>query len=340
MKLTQSLKLKKPDYEDIADIEQLNENMDILDREVSKKASNSEVELKLNEKAPADHAHTEYLQKTARIQELETLEALIDKKAAAASVYSKSDIDRMLRELKAQGITAEQVAQLITAQQILQKLKTVHGPGSGLEAASVRWTGVTGKPSSFPPTTHTHDYLGRTAKAADSELLDGHDSTYFATSTRVEQLFQLSVSGKQAHVNAINRLLGYNSGLTVNNTLSDLAWWWENKVLPHKEVVSISQTTANGATWKDHTFNVQCSSTQRGWNTPLLNMYAVIVDKKVVPVTTGAGNSAATEVTIGQNVFSVYIDTDSFSSTLYFYYQRGTITNWTTIPVAAKVMKL
>ncbi|MFC4805570.1 hypothetical protein [Filifactor villosus] len=340
MKLTQSLKLKKPDYEDIADIEQLNENMDILDREVSKKASNSEVELKLNEKAPADHAHTEYLQKTARTQELETLEALIDKKAAAASIYSKSDIDRMLRELKAQGITAEQVAQLITAQQILQKLKKVHGPGSGLEAASVRWTGVTEKPSSFPPTTHTHDYLGRTAKAADSELLDGHDSTYFATATRVEQLFQLSANGKQAHISRINSLLGYNSGLTTNNSWGDINWWWENKVLPHKEVVSISQTTADGATWKGHIFNVQCSSSQKSWSTPLSKMYAVIIDKKVIPIITGEGISAATEVVVGQNVFSVYIDTDSFSSTLYFLYKTGIVTSWTTIPVPAKVLKL
>lgn len=265
MKLTQNLKLKKPDYEDVVDVVQINENIDILDQEISKKASAADIELKLNEKAPVTHTHTEYLQKTTRTQELETLEALVDKKATASAVYSKADIDRMLRELKAQGITAEQVAQLITAQQILQKLKKVHGPESGLEAASVRWTGVTGKPSSFPPTTHTHDYLGRTAKAADSELLDGHDSTYFATAARVEQLFQLSVNGKQAHVNAINRLLGYNSGLTVNNTLSDLAWWWEHKVLSENFLVNkkLSYVTEHGKTGKfekatiSHTFGTQ-----------------------------------------------------------------------------------
>lgn len=229
MKLTQTLKLKKPDYEDVADIVQINENMDIIDQEISKKATSTEIELKLNEKAPTDHVHTEYLRKTARTQDVETLEALIDKKATIGSVYSKQDIDRMLRELKAQGITAEQIAQLITAQQILQKLKTVHGPGSGLEADTVRWNGITGKPSLFPPSTHTHDYLPRMAKAADSELLDGHDSTYFATATRVEQLFQLSADAKQAHIGGINQVINYNSGLTISNSWQDILWWWQNK---------------------------------------------------------------------------------------------------------------
>lgn len=319
MKLTQNLKLKKPDYEDIADIEQLNENMDILDREVSKKASNSEVELKLNEKAPADHAHIEYLQKTARTQELETLEALVDKKAAVGSVYSKSDIDRMLRELKAQGITAEQVAQLITAQQILQKLKTVHGPGSGLEAASVRWTGVTGKPSSFPPTTHTHDYLGRTAKAADSELLDGHDSTYFATSTRVEQLFQLSVSGKQAHVNAINRLLGYNSGLTVNSTLADIAWWWEHKVL--FENIIVGKGTEGSGVWVSETLNISLGANypfnyfSRGLN----RIGAVVIDKRIVPVSRGMTDTNFLKFKLNGYFLIARINGDSFSEELSIY---------------------
>lgn len=313
---------------------------------------------------------------------------------------------------------------------------------------SVRWEDVTGKPSTFPPDSHTHpnylttggkaydsgrlagrlasEYLLATGKAANSDKLDGVDSSGFMRSnmgngtlandlgvakelrwknygqnhtifdasnsrtptgrscnnTNPEQLWsstfptlmgwngsqtygvrvdsarnadlvagrnlasemdslkQLSVNGKQAHINRINALLGYNSGLTTNNSWNDILWHWEHNVLSKRELVSISQITLNGATWKDHTFNVQCSSSYTGWSTPLSNMYAVIIDKKVIPITTGSGVLAATEVTIGQNVFSVRIDTDSFSSTIYFLYQRGNISNWTTIPVSAKVLKL
>ena len=45
-----------------------------------------------------------------------------------------------------------------------------------------QWNQVGNKPSTFPPSSHNHDsaYLGKTAKAADSNKLDGLDSTQFA----------------------------------------------------------------------------------------------------------------------------------------------------------------
>lgn len=47
----------------------------------------------------------------------------------------------------------------------------------------------------------------------------------------LESLKQLSVDGKNTHISGINRLLGYGSGLTTNNSWNDVAWWWEHKVL-------------------------------------------------------------------------------------------------------------
>ena len=51
--------------------------------------------------------------------------------------------------------------------------------GSGLIKLTDGFLGV--DTTSYSPTTHNHDssYLGISAKAADSELLDGHDSAYF-----------------------------------------------------------------------------------------------------------------------------------------------------------------
>lgn len=252
--------------------------------------------------------------------------------------YTKSEIDRMLKEIQQNGVTAEQVAQLITARMILDKLKTIDGVGSGLEADYVRWSGVTGKPSVFPPSSHQHpEYLPVSGKSADSDKLDGVDSSGFMRSymgngtlandlgiakelrwknygqnhtifdasnsrtptgrscnnTNPEQLWSstfptlmgwngsqtygvrvdsarnadlvagrnlasemdslksLSVSGKQAHINGINQIINYNSGLTTNNSWQDLLWWWQNKAcidyaVNRLRAVKIRQTITRG----------------------------------------------------------------------------------------------
>jgi len=68
-----------------------------------------------------------------------------------------------------------------TASDVLTKIKTVDGSGSGLDADTLD----SFQASYFSPATHTHSasYLGLTAKAADADKLDGHDSTYFLTTT-------------------------------------------------------------------------------------------------------------------------------------------------------------
>lgn len=53
---------------------------------------------------------------------------------------------------------------------------------------------ITDKPTSFPPSTHNHDtsYLGINAKASDSNLLDGKDSSAYATSTHTHSYLPLA----------------------------------------------------------------------------------------------------------------------------------------------------
>lgn len=82
------------------------------------------------------------------------------------------------------GIDAQFAAKLnaatYTAADVLAKLLTVDGAGSGLDADLLDGQHA----SAFASAGHNHDaqYLGRTAKAADSDLLDGFNSTAFVRS--------------------------------------------------------------------------------------------------------------------------------------------------------------
>lgn len=82
------------------------------------------------------------------------------------------------------GIDAQFAAKLnaatYTAADVLAKLLTVDGAGSGLDADLLDGQHA----SAFAAAGHNHDaaYLGKNAKAADSDLLDGFNSTAFVRS--------------------------------------------------------------------------------------------------------------------------------------------------------------
>lgn len=96
-----------------------------------------------------------------------------------------------------------------------------------------KYSDLTSIPTSFPPAEHNHDdrYLGKSAKAANSEKLDGHDSSHFATAEKLQEVFQSAVDGKQIHINEINKALGSDSGLTINNSWMEIANFWKNKLV-------------------------------------------------------------------------------------------------------------
>jgi len=48
---------------------------------------------------------------------------------------------------------------------------------------AVHWNNVTNKPSSYPPSSHTHPGSQITSQVPDSDKLDGHDASYFATAS-------------------------------------------------------------------------------------------------------------------------------------------------------------
>lgn len=98
-------------------------------------------------------------------------------------IGSNPDNWRFIMDL-ASGIDTQFAAKLnaasYTAADVLAKLLTVDGAGTGLDADLLDGQHA----SAFASSTHNHNaaYLGITAKAADADKLDGYDSTAFVRS--------------------------------------------------------------------------------------------------------------------------------------------------------------
>jgi len=80
------------------------------------------------------------------------------------------------------------------------------------------WSKITGKPTAFPPAAHNHDanYLGKTAKAADSDKLDGLNSSNFMRTVNHNGYFGMA-RGSDGNVNdwirtTTNGIIPYASG--------------------------------------------------------------------------------------------------------------------------------
>lgn len=167
--------------------------------------SNTEL---LATKSDTNHIHQQYLEKTIDI-------------AGTGDLYSRAQVDALIRQLQEKGLTQEQVQSMITAAVILQKLKTVDGTGSGLDADLL--DGL-----------HARDFLRNNGKAMDSHKLEGHPSAYFATAAQLQEVFRSVVDGKQSHINEIDKILGSSSGLTTTSTWEDIKYFWKNKVIDAK----------------------------------------------------------------------------------------------------------
>jgi hypothetical protein len=98
-------------------------------------------------------------------------------------ISTNPDSWRLIMDL-ASGIDTQFAAKLnaatYTAADVLAKLLTVDGAGTGLDADLLDGQ----QASAFASSTHNHNatYLGITAKAADAGKLDGYDSTAFVRS--------------------------------------------------------------------------------------------------------------------------------------------------------------
>lgn len=158
----------------------------------------------LSTKSDTGHTHEQYLEKTSDI-------------TVTGDLYNRTQVDALIKQLQESSLTQEQVQGMITAAVILQKLKTVDGVGSGLDADLL--DGL-----------HAGDFLRNNGKAMDSHNLEGHPSSHFATATQLQEVFQSLADGKSTLISAINKILGYNSGLTIQSTWEDFVWWLTNNI--------------------------------------------------------------------------------------------------------------
>jgi hypothetical protein len=91
-----------------------------------------------------------------------------------------------------------------------------------IASISLDWASITGKPATFPPSTHSHGipdvtglqtaldgksstshhhdaaYLGKTAKAADSDKLNGQTAAYYAMATHNHNTAYLGITAQAA----------------------------------------------------------------------------------------------------------------------------------------------
>ena len=249
---------------------------DLIVRVILELSNTEVVELKINptvslvtrsdleeiENKKADKEDVKKLEKKVEDAEkkVETVERKVAEGIENSDVSSKpiEFVESPIRTLPQTGDTLKTIIAKLT--KYLSELKTVSFTG--------RYSDLTGIPTSFTPATHYHDdrYLGKNAKASDSYKLDGYNSSYFAKSSEVGQLqslstsskvnlvsainelFRLSVDGKQSHINGINRLLGSSSGLTTNSSWNDIKYFWENSVFEKSIVVKKITFDAESAT--------------------------------------------------------------------------------------------
>lgn len=158
-------------------------------------------------------------------EKVETVEQKVTEGVENLDVSEKKIkfVESPTRTLPQSGDSIKKIVAKIT--KYLKDLKTVAFTG--------KYSDLTGIPESFPPAAHNHDdrYLGKTEKADDSDKLDGHDSSHFATATQLQAVFQYAVDGKQALINEINKALGSDSGLTSSSTWEDIITSLKNKVI-------------------------------------------------------------------------------------------------------------
>lgn len=155
--------------------------------------------------------------------EINKINTIVNNVGSGTLETSSQEIIPAINELHTEldlKVNTVDINDILTPQGILDKVKQVDGTGSGLDADLLDGKHAT----DFALSAHTH------AIATQSEVDAGTSNTLYVTPLGLAGLKQSVVNGKQQIVNAINDSLGYSSGLTINNTHADYAWWITNKV--------------------------------------------------------------------------------------------------------------
>lgn len=149
MKYTNNLNLKKPDGTDIVIVNDLNENMDVLDTEIDKK-----VDKVVGKGLSTEDFTTVEKNKLAGIAAGAQPNAVISVAGKTGSVtVTKSDVG--LTSVENYGVATTAEAQAGTSNAKYMTPLRVKEAVTALAPAST-WANISGKPSTFPPSTHSH----------------------------------------------------------------------------------------------------------------------------------------------------------------------------------------
>jgi hypothetical protein len=141
-----------------------------------------------------------------------------------------------------------------TAAEILTKVKTVDGSGSGLDADL-----LDGQQGSYYSPAHSHPYLGSTAKAADSELLDGVNGASYLRSDTADTFGYLSgtqitlgtgaklrESSHRPDLLLIEGQGGSWAGIQIDNTAAETIW----NIMADGTTCGLYDDTSNQWSWQ------------------------------------------------------------------------------------------
>lgn len=165
MKYTANLNLKKPEYTDQADIQDINDNMDAIDSAIA-----SHIGSTGSAHGVATTSAAGFMSASDK-QKLDIIEAGAQVNPTAAEIRDLlKTVDGSGSGVDADTLDGKHASSFVKTSDyedadVLNKIKNVDGSGSGLDADlldgwhrdSIRnWNNILNKPSTFTPSAHTH----------------------------------------------------------------------------------------------------------------------------------------------------------------------------------------
>lgn len=192
--------------------------------------------------------------------------------------------------------------------------------GTAAKANSVPWSGVTGKPSTFAPSSHTHNYAGSSSAGGNANWANG--ATYSNYAIKLQRnptenksddgvfFFQASSdTTKMPNGNWWSLIRTQHPGYA-NGYWQEIALAFDSDNLAFRRNVNGTKTAWKYVSWSDHTHNYAGSSSAGGAATSA-NKLNTNAGSTTQPVYFSNGVPVACTYTLGKSVPSNAVFTDT-----------------------------
>ena len=200
MKNTTNYGLKKPDGTDAVDIAIINQNMDTIDARM--KSNATQIDDLKNNKANTSHGNHVPATQSANNKKFlrcdNTWQDVTPGNIGAAPASHTHD-DRYYTESEANAkFVSKEDLGAAGYGDMTKAVYDKNGNGAVDKAETVPWTGVTGKPSTYPPSSHNHDasYALKTHSHDYSPSSHNHDGSYATKKLRASHYTRFTVGGE------------------------------------------------------------------------------------------------------------------------------------------------